>query len=207
MQIRSGKRLLALAIALGAMFLAALVLTWFATRERQRANAQAAHAMAARHLADKERASAEHQVELAKAANEKLQSSLRLFAAASENVDATKLEATIDTRTATILPRVYMNIVNESDRDNAAQVSRSLREGGIIVLGPKVVPKAVLTLHQTEVRYYKREDQGFELDQIVKRVIAAGYPDTKIVYLNLENNQNVRKRHYEVWLLPKAATP
>lgn len=94
-------------------------------------------------------------------------------------------------------PRAYLHIVREQDRSSAKRIGEELEKAGFVALGVEYVPRAA-RLKNTEVRYYKRaEREGAE--KLVEALRAAGVKSPGLLYLNLENNRNVRPNHYEVW--------
>jgi hypothetical protein len=101
-----------------------------------------------------------------------------------------------DPRAAVLVPRVYVHIVSEQDRQWARNLGDRLQHGGVIPLGIERVPGAA-ALKQFEVRYYKKaEEDG------AKRILSIldnfGVPAVP-VYLNLENDTRVRTNHFEIW--------
>lgn len=107
---------------------------------------------------------------------------------------ATALDA--DPKATILVPRAYVQIVDEGDRQWARNLNDRLQNAGIIPAGIEHVPRAK-ALRRFEVRYYKQaEEPGAE--RIVKVLAAAGVPASK-VYLNLESNTRVRANHYEIW--------
>jgi hypothetical protein len=203
-QIRMAKRLRGLAVALGIMCLASLALAWFANSERRKSVRSRGEAYRQEKLATQKAKEAAYQETLACSAHNKLEASLNLLA----NVGATKanVEAVVDTNTAALFPRVYMQIIDESDRKSAEQISQRLRKAGMIVLGVELVRKAA-KLSRTEVRYYKKAEEPIAR-KIVEVLEAAGYSDVRAVHLsNFENSENVRANHYEVWLAHNSSGP
>lgn len=99
-------------------------------------------------------------------------------------------------KAAHLLPRAYVQIVDQEDREWANEIVRRLEGASIIVPGIEFVPKAV-GLKRTDVRYYKKsEREGAE--KIVALLKSVGV-DARLNYLNQENNTKVRPNHYEVW--------
>ena len=195
-QLRSAKRLRVLAIALGLMCVAAVALTGFTIRESQRANSQALEAFRKTEEVKDRMREVEHQKLLAESAQKKLTSSLNVLA----KVGAKNVEAAVDRQTAALLPRVYMQILDDADRPAAQIIAADLQKAGMIVLGVETVTKAAGKLRQTEVRYYKKSEEP-TAKRITAVLQSAGYRDAKPVYLGLEDSTKVRANHYEVWLL------
>lgn len=101
-----------------------------------------------------------------------------------------------DPRSATLVPRAYIHIVDERDTQWARNLSDRLQNGGVIPLGPELVPAAA-RLRRFEVRYYKKaEEDGAR--RILRVLESAGVP-AEPNYLGLENNRRVRPNHFEIW--------
>ncbi len=101
-----------------------------------------------------------------------------------------------DPKATVLVPRAYVHIVDEEDRQWARNLNDRLQNAGVIPLGIEHVPRAA-GLRRFEVRYYKQaEESGAQ--RIVDVLADAGVPAT-VRYLNLENNTRVRANHYEIW--------
>jgi hypothetical protein len=104
-------------------------------------------------------------------------------------------------RSVTLLPRVYVQILDEMDRQWARNLSDRFQNGGVIPVGIEYVQTAGL-LRRFEVRYYKKaEEEG------ANRIVAITKENgvsAEAVYLNLENNTRVRPNHFELWCPPNA---
>jgi len=99
-------------------------------------------------------------------------------------------------RAVTLLPRAYVQILDDMDRQWAKNLSERLQNGGVIPVGIEYVPNAG-PLRRFEVRYYKKaEEDGAR--RIVGIMRDAGVT-AELVYLNLENNRRVRDNHFEIW--------
>ena len=107
---------------------------------------------------------------------------------------ATALDA--DPKATVLVPRAYVQIVDEADRPWARNLSDRLQNAGIIPVDIEHVPRAK-GLRRFEVRYYKHADEP-GAQRIVKVMADAGVP-ASTVYLNLEGNTRVRAYHYEIW--------
>ena len=106
-------------------------------------------------------------------------------AAVSANPDVAKL-----------IPRAYLQVVEEADRGFANEIGRRLQAGGVVAAGVEYVPSAK-GLKRNEVRYYKdREIDGAK--RIVALLAQAGV-DAVLQDLNMETNTKVRPYHFEVW--------
>ncbi len=100
----------------------------------------------------------------------------------------------------TLLPRVYVHIRDENQRDSAKKVSAALKETGEfltpgterVTVGPTVA----------EVRYFRKVDE-----EIAKKVLAIvqqqGLANSRIRYIpGYEESTAMRKKHLEVWYPP-----
>ena len=125
-----------------------------------------------------------------------MQASLQVLS----NVPIQQVEAAASS--VTILPRIYMQIVNEADRDYAKDLQTRLRDSGFLVLGIELVVKAAETVKVSEVRYYKQVEEGTAKE--ILRVVQTQDASAKLTYLKLENSTKVRPNHFEVWLSHKS---
>ncbi len=107
---------------------------------------------------------------------------------------ATALDA--DPKATVLVPRAYVQIVDEGDRQWARNLNDRLQNAGIIPVGIEHVPRAA-ALRRFEVRYYKQAEEA-GAQRIVKVLEEVGVP-ASVVYLNLEGNTRVRANHYEIW--------
>lgn len=117
----------------------------------------------------------------------------------ARNAFETALDA--DPRSTVLVPRVYVHIVEEADRQWARNLNDRLQNAGIIPVGIEHVPRAA-SLRRFEVRYYKTAEQA-GAQKIVSALEEVGIP-ASLVYLNLETNTRVRANHYELWCPPNA---
>jgi hypothetical protein len=116
---------------------------------------------------------------------------------------AIEQQMTDDPKTALLLPRVYLHVVDPADRAWAVEVSRTLEAAGMIALGVRYVPNAA-GLKTTDVRYYKKSEEPGAA-RIVEILKASGVT-ARLNYLNMENNTKVRPNHFEVWFAANAHT-
>lgn len=107
---------------------------------------------------------------------------------------ATALDA--DPKATLLVPRAYVQIVDEGDRQWARNLNDRLQNAGIIPVGIEHVPRAA-GLRRFEVRYYKQAEEA-GAQRILKVLEDVGVP-ASVVYLNLEGNTRVRANHYEIW--------
>jgi hypothetical protein len=107
---------------------------------------------------------------------------------------ATALDA--DPKATVLVPRAYVQIVDEGDRQWARNLNDRLQNAGIIPVGIEHVPRAA-ALRRFEVRYYKQAEEA-GAQRIAKVLAEVGVP-ASVVYLNLEGNTRVRANHYEIW--------
>jgi hypothetical protein len=104
-------------------------------------------------------------------------------------------------RAVTLVPRVYIQILDTGDRQWARNLSDRLQNAGVIPVGIEYVPNA-RPQSTFDVRYYKQaEEDGAR--RIVGIMKEAGV-DAELKYLNLEANTRVRANHFEIWCPPNA---
>ncbi|MEZ5290028.1 MAG: hypothetical protein R2745_03015 [Vicinamibacterales bacterium] len=142
-------------------------------------------------------AQAEAQAKL-EATEAKLSASLGALGRVSDDQRKAAVEQQLaaEPDTARLLPRVYLQIVDQDDRAFAVQMGRRLERAGMIALGVEYVPKAA-ALKTSDVRYYKKADEpgAVRIVDVLKR---AGV-EARLQYLNMENSTRVRQNHFEVW--------
>ena len=95
------------------------------------------------------------------------------------------------------VPRAYLHIVDAEDRAWANEISRRLREQGVIVPGIEYVATA-RNLRRTDVRYYRKADRD-AAQAIVAQLDAMGIPAVLNYLSQYENNDTVRPRNFEIW--------
>lgn len=94
--------------------------------------------------------------------------------------------------------RIYIQILDDTDRPFAAQMRDKLAAAGFLVVGIEWV-KGNTTLNATEVRYYKQADADTAA-KIVGLLEASGIKFVRSLYLKrYETSTTVRARHFEVW--------
>lgn len=115
--------------------------------------------------------------------------------------EATKKVIDSDPKLARILPRIYIQIKDESQRAKAKQVATALQENGFFIpgIGPFEVvgPKAPDT---TVLRFYhKTDEETADVEKIIG-VLESGKIKVTSQYLpGYENSNKIRPRHYELW--------
>ena len=122
-----------------------------------------------------------------------------------KNLSEAQLKEAIDKqfatapKTAALLPRIYMHIVDNADLERARVIRKALQEAGYLVLGIENVPKAK-PLKTSDVRFYHKAEHG-EAEEIVRALKKAGESNVNLNYLQqYENSTNARPNHFEVWL-------
>jgi uncharacterized protein YoxC len=101
----------------------------------------------------------------------------------------------------TLVPRAYVQILDEGDRQWAKNLSDRLQNSGVLPVGIEYV-KDARPQSGFDVRYYKKaEEDGAK--RIVRIMQEAGVT-AELKYLNLENNTRVRANHFEIWCPPNA---
>jgi hypothetical protein len=101
-----------------------------------------------------------------------------------------------DPKATVLVPRAYVQIVDEGDRQWARNLNDRLQNAGIIPVGIEHVPRAA-GLKRFEVRFYKKAEEA-GAQRIVNVLEEVGVPASP-VYLDLEGNTRVRANHYEIW--------
>jgi hypothetical protein len=102
-----------------------------------------------------------------------------------------------DPKSTTLVPRAYIQIADAGDQQWAKNLGDRFQNAGVIPVGVELVPTTSAP-DVFEVRYYKKaEEPGAQ--RILTVMENSGVPQTKLVYLNLENNTRVRRNHFEVW--------
>lgn len=101
-----------------------------------------------------------------------------------------------DPKANLLVPRAYVQIVDEADRQWARNLSDRLQNAGIIPVGIEHTPRAA-GLRQFEVRYYTRAEEP-AAQRILGVLERAGVPAIA-KYLDLEKNTRVRDNHFEIW--------
>ena len=97
------------------------------------------------------------------------------------------------------VPRAYLHILDAEDRAWASEVSRKLREQGVIVPGIEYVASA-RNLRRTDVRYYRKADRD-AAQAIVDRLEAMGVPAVLNYLWQYENSDTVRPKNFEIWFI------
>jgi hypothetical protein len=191
-------------VAWGSVITAAIVmgvLIFLAHRKLEQVRSQVEEEQKKLTKVQTERTEAEKARDTARQLAENYQSILSNVSKATVLAAAT--DATAKSGAGTLLPRVYLQIVNEDDRDYAKQVGTMLQDHGLPVLGVEYVPKAA-GLKQTQVRYYKKAEEP-EAGRILGLLRQSGESGAILVPLNLENTTKVRPNHFEVWFVSRAA--
>jgi hypothetical protein len=179
----------ALLIAVG-LALYAFRASQVARRETRMAEANAGEAKRQQNIAAMRQSEAQ-------AETEKYRASLQLLS----NLKGADVQAAVDSQSsANLLPRVYVQIVDQADRDYAEYVKNRLTTAGVLVLGIQYVPQAAATQSKTDVRYYRQADET-EAKKIVDVLKTAGQTSAyAFIPRGQENNPNVRPNHFEAWL-------
>jgi hypothetical protein len=102
-------------------------------------------------------------------------------------------------KTAALLPRIYIHIVDPTDSVRAQAIRNALQHAGYLVLGIETVAKAK-GLRTSDVRFYHETDR-VEAEKIVLVIEKAGERKVNLNYLQqFENSTEARPNHFEVWL-------
>lgn len=102
---------------------------------------------------------------------------------------------------ARVLPRVYIHIRREDQRERAAALGRALEEAGFVV--PGIERLVDIGPNESELRYFRQLDAEMADAEFAAATLrAAGLPiDAKFV-AGFEDSTQIRARHYELWLAP-----
>jgi hypothetical protein len=96
---------------------------------------------------------------------------------------------------AAAVPRVYIHVVRESQREEGRRMARVLQAGGYVVPGIEQTDTGPRT---TELRYFHRGEES-EVRRIA-RVLEAANAGTLPVRFMSGFEGRVRPRHYEIWV-------
>lgn len=186
--------------------LAALSLAVWAIIAQRRANTardEAVHYLEEFKKAQQASATAQ---QAAQTSTAKYNASVQLLSSVSNKDVQTAVDAQ---STSTLLPRVYIQIVNQEDRPFAEGIRTRFISNGILVLGIQYVASAT-SLTTSDVRYYRKADLA-EAQKIVDLLKGADVSAVPPIYLSgYEDSTKIRPNHYEVWLangIGHASTP
>lgn len=102
----------------------------------------------------------------------------------------------LNPKVATLLPRVYLHIQREEQREKAKSIATALQKQGY--LAPGIENVRVNRLEQTVVRYFRQAEKD-EVTQIVKTLQVLGVKAAPQFISGSEDSTKMRPRHYEVW--------
>jgi hypothetical protein len=111
-------------------------------------------------------------------------------------------QATSKSSPAALLPRVYLHIVDDADREYAKRQEKLLEENGFLVLGVEYVKN--VTLKNTQVRFYTKNQQPVA-ERILDILKKHGEANAVTNNLGLENVAKTRPNQFEVWFMSQAA--
>jgi cell division protein FtsL len=197
--VRRAARVAWLSLALAAALVAVLIFgAWWQVRElRTEASTLEAEQQTLEGAIEKQRtelAQLEAEVKEKQAAVSTMISAFRRTNERTQSGFTTALDA--DPKSTVLVPRAYVHIVDQDDRQWARNLSDRLESAGVIPLGIDHVPRAA-GLRGFQVRYYKKSEEA-GAQRIVNAMEEAGVPASP-VYLDLEGNTRVRANHYEIW--------
>jgi len=119
----------------------------------------------------------------------------------SENSELAKqaIEQVIqtDTDVADIVPRIYIHIRNELQREGAKRIVKKLQEQGYIVPGIEKIEQTQYPIRMTQIRYFQKreENEATEISLILKQLgVMDAIPEHIPGYEN-----SVPPRQYEIW--------
>ena len=120
-----------------------------------------------------------------------------------ETAQAAAERATSGSSPSALLPRVYLHIVDEADREYANRQGKLLQENGFVVLGIEYVKN--VPLKNTQVRYYTKAQQAVA-ERILGILKNHGAVNAITNNLGLENFAKTHTNQFEVWFMSQAAT-
>lgn len=98
---------------------------------------------------------------------------------------------------ANLLPRIYVHIIDETQRDRAKQIASQLQKRGYLVPGIENVSKKVSALPNTQLRYFSKSDQEVkDVNDIAGFLQGA---NVKVSRQYIGKSGSIRPRHYEIW--------
>jgi hypothetical protein len=100
----------------------------------------------------------------------------------------------------TLQPRVYIQIRDQSQHDQATAIATALRAANFLVPGIELVTVGPSV---TELRYLQAGEQD-EAQRAVDVLAGAGVQAT-LRFVQLKSRGRERQRHYELWFAPPAA--
>lgn len=111
--------------------------------------------------------------------------------------DAVKQTIESDPRRASILPRIYLHIIDESQRKRAKDIGSVLQKNGYIVPSIEYVGQRIPNFPRTQLRYFNKDEQ--ELKDVNDILQILKNESVKIIDRPIEPSNNIRPRHYEIW--------
>jgi len=93
--------------------------------------------------------------------------------------------------------RVYIQIVDESQRTEAKKVSQLLSSKGVIVPGIELIKNLKGKLEQTQVRYFNKGDESYAQ----KLAARLNIPNAKVIFAPF----SVEAGQMEIWFADNAA--
>jgi hypothetical protein len=111
-------------------------------------------------------------------------------------------QATSKSSPAALLPRIYLHIVDDADREYAKRQGKLLEENGFVVLGVEYVKN--ITLKNTQVRFYTNSQQPVA-ERILDILKKHGDANAVTNNLRLEDVAKTRPNQFEVWFRSRAA--
>lgn len=92
-------------------------------------------------------------------------------------------------------PRVYFHIRQETQRESAQIIGKSVSENAFVVPG---VQKLSFGPTNTELRYFRRTEKD-EAEAIGVIIRSLGVPVNVVYVAGYEQSRSIRQRHYELW--------
>lgn len=112
-------------------------------------------------------------------------------------IDKEELEQNLTDTTASVAPRIYLHIKNESQRRKAKEVGMMLQKNGYVVPGIENVGNR--SPQVTQLRYFTNSKQ--EQEDLKQILGLFNKSSVRVVEQFVRSNQRIkiRPRHYEIW--------
>jgi hypothetical protein len=189
-------RAISITITLVTIMLAALALFFTIREVRKQINLEKASLETIR----QQKMEAQKQLDEARQQLEVIQPQLNVFRNALEQIPEAKRDALLTKAQQEVSladpqsPRVYLQILNNNQRDQAKVIMGRLKGNGFNVQGIELVRAQISGLKQTQVRYFRPEHSD-KAQKIVTLLNQSGVHDATAILINI----NVAQSQIEVW--------
>jgi hypothetical protein len=103
------------------------------------------------------------------------------------------------TAKAQLLPRIYIHIQKEEDRQGASKVAQQLKGARYVVPG---IERLVSVGPKTSQLRYFRKAEASEAAEIARLLTNEKVPIETQYVSGYENSDAIRPKHYEIWFAP-----